>query len=171
MRAIRFALLFCLVFSSSAAMVAAQQPAPAGPVPPLLAQAKKVFVSNAGADSGLFPHPFSGDQDRGYGGFYAGVKALGRFEMVSDPAEADLVLELQLTAPNGPKDADKTKGTSDPLPMFRVVIWDRRTHFVLWTLTESVDRANLQKTHDKNFDAAVAALVQDLARVTASSQP
>jgi hypothetical protein len=151
-------------------MVVAQQQTPVAPVPPLLVQAKKVFVSNAGGDSGLFPHPFSGDQNRAYSEFYAGVKALGRFDIVSDPSDADLVLELQLTAPNGPKEGDKTKGTSDPLPMFRVVIWDRRTHFVLWTLTESVDRAYLQKAHDKNFDLAIAALVKDLAGVT-SSQP
>ena len=132
----------------------------------MLTRAKKIFLSNGGADSGLFPHPFSGDQDRAYDEFYARVKALGRFDMVSDPADADLVLELQLTAPNGPKDADKAKGASDPLPMFRLVIWDRKTHFMLWTLTESIDRANLQKTHDKNFDTAIDKLTRALAKIT-----
>ncbi len=34
------------------------------PVPQALMKAKKIFLSNAGADSGLFPHPFSGDPDR-----------------------------------------------------------------------------------------------------------
>lgn len=165
MRMIRFALLLCFLFSPTAAMVAQQQSLPA-PVPPSLTRAKKVFLSNAGADSGLFPHPFSGDQDRAYGEFYTRVKALGRFDIVNDPGDADLVLELQLTAPNGPKDADKTKGASDPLPMFRLVIWDRKTHFALWTLTESIDRANLQKTHDKNFDMAIDELTRALAEKT-----
>jgi hypothetical protein len=38
--------------------------ASAAPVPPAIFSAKKVFLSNAGSDSGLFPHPFSGSQDR-----------------------------------------------------------------------------------------------------------
>lgn len=158
----------CLLAMQGTTMAIAQQPAP---IPPALSTAKKVFVSNAGADSGLFPHPFSGTPDRAYDEFYDGIKALGRFEMVSDPAEADLVLELQLTAPNGPANANKVKGASDPLPMVRLVVWDRKTHFALWALTESIDPANLQKTHDRNFDDAIAVIVKDLTKVTTSPQP
>lgn len=141
-------------------------PAAIAPVPSALYNAKKVFVSNAGADSGLFPHPFSGDPDRGYNEFYADVQGLKRFERVTDPADADLVLELKLNAPSGPANADKQKGASDPLPMFRLVVWDRKTHFVLWALTESVDPATLQKTHDHNFDVAIAALAQEFRNIT-----
>jgi hypothetical protein len=85
--------------------------------------------------------------------------------MVSDPAEADLVFELQLSAPNGPANANKVKGASDPLPMFRLVIFDRKTHYVLWALTESIDIAYVQKTHDRNFDDALAAVLTDLKAV------
>jgi hypothetical protein len=148
---------------------AAQQPTPStaiAPVPPSLYSAKKVFISNAGADRGLFPHPFSGDPDRAYNEFYADVQNLGEYELVTDPADADLVFELQLSAPNGPSNANKQKGASDPLPMLRLVIFDRRTHYALWALTESIDPAALQKTHDHNFDDAIAALVQDLKRLT-----
>lgn len=49
--------------------------------------------------------------------------------------------------------------------MFRLVIFDRKTHYVLWTLTESIDWAVLQKTHDRNFDTAVMALLDDLKRL------
>jgi hypothetical protein len=76
--------------------------------------------------------------------------------------EADLVLELQLTAPNGPANANKVKGASDPLPMFRLVVFDRKTHYVLWAVTESIDVAYVQKTHDRNFDDALTLLVTDL---------
>jgi hypothetical protein len=150
--------------------VAAQQPAPVAiaPVPDLLLSAKKVFVSNAGADSGLFPHPFNGDPDRAYNEFYANVESWGRYQVVATPVEADLVFELQLTAPNGPANADKQKGASDPLPMLRLVFYDRPTHYVLWALTESIAPAALQKTHDHNFDEAVANLVLDAGRLTKS---
>ncbi len=132
------------------------------PVPPALLVAKKVFISNAGADSGLFPHPFSGDPNRPYNQFYAAVQGIGRYELVPEPQEANLILEIQLIAPYGPTNANKQKGAPDPLPMFRLRIFDRKTHYILWTLTESIAAANLQKTHDRNYDEALSALAQDL---------
>jgi hypothetical protein len=140
----------------------AQESAAAGPVPAAIVAAKKVFVSNAGADSGLFPHPFSGRPDRAYNEFYTAIQGWGRYELVGEPGEADLVLELQLTAPNGPANANKVKGASDPLPMFRLVVFDRKTHYVLWAVTESIDVAYVQKTHDRNFDDALTLVVTDL---------
>lgn len=133
----------------------------AGPVPPAVLAARKIFVSNAGADSGLFPEPFSGDPSRAYTQFYAALKAAGQFELATDPADADLVLELQLTAPNGPSKGSKVNGASDPVPMFRLVVYDRKSHYILWAFTESIDVAFLQKTHDRNFDAALNAIVAD----------
>jgi hypothetical protein len=141
------------------------------PVPLSIATAQKVFVSNAGADAGLFPHPFSGATDRAYNQFYAGVRNWGRYELVSTPEDADLVFELQLFAPNGPANADKKKGASDPLPMFRLTIIDRKTHFILWTLTRSIPEANLQKTHDRNFDEALASFVVDIKKLTTKAPP
>jgi hypothetical protein len=136
-------------------------PPPVAPVPPAVLSAKRIFVANAGADSGLFPHPFSGNPDRAYNQFYAAFKADGRWQLVSSPREADLVLELRLTAPYGPSNADKQKGASDPLPMFRLAIYDAGNHFLLWALTETIESANLQKTHDRNFENAVEAILAD----------
>jgi hypothetical protein len=172
MRIVRLRLVACLgaIALLSENSLVAQQPTPVAiaPVPPMLVNAKKVFISNAGADSGLFPHPFTGDPDRAYNEFYANVESWGRYQLVATPAEADLVFELQLTAPNGPADANKSKGASDPLPMLRLVIYDRPTHYVLWALTESIAAADRQKTHDHNFDEAVANLVLDAGRLTKS---
>jgi hypothetical protein len=52
--------------------------------------------------------------------------------------------------------------------MFRLVIFDRKTHYVLWALTESIMVAVLQKTHDNNFDAALTAITLDLKRLTSA---
>ena len=138
------------------------------PVPPALLNAKTVFISNAGADSGLFPHPFTGDPDRPYNEFYAAIQSWGRYQIVGDPSEADVVFELQLIAPPGPSSGNKINGASDPLPMFRLVVYDRKTHYVLWALTESIMVAYLQKTHDNNFDLALNAIASDLKRVTSA---
>jgi hypothetical protein len=159
---LRFSLFLGAVLVSAASMQAQQsaytQP---GPVPPAITSARTLFVSNAGADSGLFPEPFSGDPNRAYTEFYSGLKASGKYEIVGDPSEADLVLELQLTAPNGPSKGSKVNGASDPVPMLRLVVYDRKTHSVLWAMTESIEIAFRQKTHDKNFDEAIAAIVAD----------
>jgi hypothetical protein len=136
------------------------------PVPPAIFTAKKIFISNAGADSGLFPQPFSGSPDRAYNQFYGLVRSWGTYDLVEDPAEADLILELQLFAPNGPSSPNKQHGASDPLPMFRLIILDRKTHYVLWTLTESIAPAYLQKSHDHNFDEALGVLAMDLKTLT-----
>lgn len=163
---LRIAILVCAGLLTSGIAVAQDPPAP---VPTALLNAKKVFLSNGGADSGLFPHPFSGDPDRPYNAFYSALKDWNRYELVRDPADADVVFELQLTAPSGPQSPNKQHGASDPLPMFRLVMFDRKTHYVLWTLTESVDVAYFQKTHDRNFDQALTNLVSDLKRLTSTS--
>jgi hypothetical protein len=161
-----FRFVACAALLSAVAALA-QQPATtqagAGPVPPAIFAAKKIFVSNAGADSGLFPSPFSGDPNRGYTQLYAAFKAAGQFELTPDPADADLVLELQLTAPSGPSwdyNVNKVNGAVEPWPLFRLVIYDRKSHYVLWTLTQAVGAANTQKTHDRNFDAAIFVLME-----------
>lgn len=161
-RFVRFALFLCLGVLSTAAL--AQQPdtSDAAPIPPAILNAKTIFLSNAGADSGLFPSPFSGTVDRPYNQLFAALQQWGKYDLVGDPAQADLVFELQLTAPNGPSNPNKQSGASDPLPMFRLVLYDRPTHYVLWAVTESVAAANRQTTHDRNFDDALDNLLRDL---------
>jgi len=153
-----------MLFTGVLATVVQAQTAPSL-VPPAFLSAKTVFISNAGSDSGLFPHPFTGDESRGYSTFYADLQAWGHYQLVDSPAKADVVFELQLIAPPGPSSGNKQNGASDPLPMFRLTIYDRKTHYVLWALTESVNAAELQKTHDHNFDQALANLVDDLKAV------
>ena len=166
--------LLAFVFASFASLAFAQQiPAysEAGPVPPAITHAKNIFVSNGGSDAGLFPErlpfnrgdlssqPFTGDVGRPYTQFYAALQATKEYTLVSDPNQADIVLELRLTAPYGPSNPDRQNGASDPLPQFRLVAYDVRSHYILWTFTESIEPAILQKTHDKNFDKALASLL------------
>lgn len=169
LRILVFVSVALLTAVAARAQVAVPHPIQLAPVPPALLNAKKIFISNAGADSGLFPHPFSGDPDRPYNEFYTDIKSWGRYGLVDDPSEADLVFELRLIAPLGPQNPNKQNGAADPLPMFRLVILDRKTHYVLWALTESIEFAFLQKTHDHNFDVALYAITQDLKRLTGTA--
>ena len=166
-------LVLTFIFTASAAL--AQNPIQPGPIPPGLLNARSVFVSNAGADAGLFPQPFSGDPNRAYSQLYSDLRSSGRFSLAGDPSEADLVLELRLTAPYGPTNPNKQNGAADPRPEFRLTVLDRKSHFILWTETQSIDFAYLQKTHDRNFDDALNAVVSRFlqlagpARVTAGT--
>ena len=168
-RSVRMVLCGAFLIASSGF---AQQAAPVcnAPVPPAILAAKKIFVSNAGGDSGLFPSPFSGDPSRGYNQFYAGLKANGQYQLVDDPSQADLVLELQLTAPNGPSNGSKVNGSSNPVPMFRLAVYDRQTHYTLWAFTQSIDIAFLQKTHDRNFDEALTAILLEFESLSGKAQ-
>lgn len=163
-----------LLLSASIVFAQDQSGSVSAPIPAELLSARKIFVSNAGADSGLFPHPFSGDPNRGYNELFAGLHALARFELVSSPARADLVLELRLMAPCGPNSPNKQNGAADPLPMFRLVVYDRPSHYILWTFTSTVEVALKQQTHDRNFDDAIANLVanfQGLTRAPRTGDP
>ena len=148
----------------------AQMPAykQAGPVPPALTAAKTVFVSNAGSDSDLFPLPFervhlySGDPDRAYTEFFQALQKAGNFTLVADPAQADLVLELHLIAPYQPISSD----IHAPTPMFRLVVYDRKTHYILWAITNSIETCARQSTCDKNFDTALDGVLNQFLQIT-----
>ncbi len=102
--------------------------------------------------------------------FTLGCKHGDAFALIDDPDDADLVFEVRLLAPNGPADPNKQKGASDPLPTFQLSIIDRKSHYTLWTVNETVQLAYLQKTHDRNFDDALAAMLVDVKRLSAPTQ-
>ncbi len=122
---------------------------PDAPVPQAILGAKTVFISNAMP----IVSNLSGGPNRGYNQFYAEMKAMGRYEVVNDPSNADLVFELQ-AAPFGT--------TGSELDGVRLLIYDRKTHFVLWTLVHPIGMCALKKGCDKNFDTAMDSLIRDL---------
>lgn len=149
--------IFIVITLLSGSFLGAQEvpAAPAAPVPPRIASAKKVFISNAGEQrnpSGdLY---FSGGPDRAYNQFYAAMKDWGRYELVLDPADADLVFEIRL--------ADIPQGFNNEL---RLVLFDPRTHVTLWTFSEHAEPGGRQKTRDAAFDQAVSRISDDLKKL------
>ncbi len=159
-----FRLVVCAALLSAAAALAQQSAyTDVGPVPPAILSAKKVFVSNAGSGgSGFFPDRFSGDPNRAYTEFYAALKAANQFVLATDPNDADLVLEVQLNAPVAPCMVEGRAGDFAVAPefFFRLVIYDRKTHWVFWTINQGIAWADLQKNRDRNFDAAILVLME-----------
>src|SRR4051812_35176574 len=99
--AFRLVMITASLLVVSVACRAQGQPntAPASPVPPAITNARAVFLANGGADGGLFPEPFSGDPNRGYFTLYSQLKSAGKYDLVGDPSQADLVMEISLAAP------------------------------------------------------------------------
>ena len=126
--------------------------APAAPLPSQILTAKKVFISNAGLGT-----------DRNYNQFYAAIKNWGRYDLVSAPADADLVLEIgvssQITGVSGSKESGCD---SSSISQFKLTLLDPREHIVLWTLAETIRPYAREKTGEKNTDDAIDKLIGDM---------
>lgn len=103
-----------------------------------------------------------------YNSLYAAVHSWSKYQLVSSPADADLVLEIRFTAPfsggNGERSWDFQRILANTTWQFQtdLKIYDAKTHFLLWTLTQPVRPANLKGTWMKNIATANATLAGDL---------
>lgn len=50
-------------------------------------------------------------------------------------------------------------GLLNPVPQLRLTIYDRKTHYILWTISRSIAVATLQRAHDRNFDQALTDII------------
>ncbi len=125
---------------------------PAAPLPSQIVTAKKVFISNTGR--GFDSSAWTGGHDRMYNQFYADMNSWGRYELVSAPGDADLVLDVNVIR-------------DSVVWQFELEILDPKTGIVLWTHDEPIKIAVSQKNRDQNFDDAIYKLVSDLKTLTA----
>lgn len=128
---------------------------PNAPLPTQLATAHRLFLGNAGDQE-------NADCLRFYNTFYAGVQALKEFELVGEPAQSDLVVELHYEFSLG----GGVNGGSNTPRQFRVILIDPKTHTILWSITERTNYAVLQKNRDKNLDETITVLLKDFADIT-----
>jgi hypothetical protein len=169
MRLARLAVLF-FVFSltmTPSATFAAQQPndPPSAPVPTPIFAAKKVFISNATGEIVLPP----GNPDLTYDEFYAAMKSWGRYQLVSSPADADLVLEVRFTFVIGTTAVNQGAGGSSADFQFRLSILDPKSHVLLWAFSETLPGSNNKVKARQVFDQAIGTLVDDLKKLVARS--
>src|SRR5438445_12604974 len=64
------------------------------PLPTQIFSARKVFVSNDGADT---RGEYGGGPERAYNQLYAGLKGLSRYELVATPADVVFIFEIIIT--------------------------------------------------------------------------
>ena len=154
---------FLLVLTVSPTVLAGQTGA--APVPPQISDAHTIFLSNAGGDS-YFALAYSDGPDRAYNDLYAALKGWGRYQIVTSPNDADLILEVHSLAKSS---TDVTNGNSSTVytPELRLELRDPKTRTVLWTLSSYVKTsAGRQKARDKQLDAAATVLFNQLRQLT-----
>ena len=148
----------------------AQQAAPPAPVPTAITSAHKVFIANAGMDAFSLQafQELSLSGTNAYDSLYAAVKGWDNVQIVSSPGDADLVIEIRFTAPlvgGGNHDAwafQHILANTSWQFQTELTLYDAKTHFPLWTITQPVRPANLKGTWRKNIADANAALAGDL---------
>ena len=80
------------------------------------------------------------------------MKTWGQRELVSSPADADLVFEISWVLTD--------TGLKLPvLGQLRLLVVDPKTRITLWSVTEYVRGAMLLSNRDKNFDQAMNTIV------------
>ena len=162
LRIVTTLLISATIFAACALAQQTPPEAPPAPVPVQITSAKKVFLSNAGVE-GNYIHPdiFAGGPNRPYNQFYAAVKDWGRYDLISTPADADLVFEIHQT--------NLVVGGYAPELSLRII--DPRTHITLWAFSTYVEAATLTKTRERNYDPAMTELVNDLKIVSTPAPP
>jgi len=143
----RAALCLIIWITTSIPMLIAEEPPapPPAPIPSQILAAKKVFISNGGEDTWLDYDP-KHDPTLTYNELYGDMKSWGKYELVSTPADADVVFEIHLLL-------------QERSPLLRLLILDPRSHTTLWTLNQIPKVAARDATARKNFDKAMDALV------------
>lgn len=150
-----------------------QQPLPPPvPAPPALAAGKSVFISNGGGvdlQDALDFTIVKGGPDRTYDQFFAAMKGWGRYNLVSSPAGADLIMEISFDiSDSGLKSLASQSPLSTITPVMgqiRLVVIDPKTCVTLWTIAEYAQGAVLEGNREKNFNAAMNTVVGRLKRL------
>ncbi len=138
-------------------LMAQQQPMPSAPIPAQVLAARRIFISNGGDDDWTIPHQIHAP-NLTYNMFYGDIKSWGKYELVSSPADADVVFEI------------RSYDSPQAGLQVHLSIVDPKTHITLWSLTQEVGGASRIATIRKNFGEAMNSLVEDPKKLVAGSE-
>lgn len=167
------------VFIPSLPAQTAPAATPRAPVPAPIHSAHKLFVANAGMDAfslQAFEELGLSGTDA-YDSLHAEAGKMAGYQLMDSPADADLVLQVRFTAPLTNVGEHQFWGFQRILAnttwqfQTQVDIFDAKTHFLLWSITEPVRPANLKGTWRKNIADANAALAGDVKALIGPSAP
>ena len=169
LRAIRpfvISIVFLATVAVDPSLTAQRKAAPvnssAAPVPAPILQGKKAFISFELGDVSSFPSTYSGGPERAYNEFFQGMNAWGRYQLVADPKDADVIFAIRFV---------DSPGLSSP--QIRLGISDSRGRVSLWGFAEEINGAFRKKNRDAAFSDAITQIISDVKLLVSSngSQP
>jgi len=133
---------------------------PVAPLPAVIVNAKKIFLSNGGGSN------FA------YDAFYSKMKEWGKYEIVGSPEEADLIVELSYrvedkgtrvwSSTNTYNNTTQVHSAQIIDPQLILTIYDARTKNSLWSETDHRRLARREKNREKETVNSAQRLVDDL---------
>jgi hypothetical protein len=162
---------FCLALLSLVpALAAAQQPAPAAPIPAPIVSAHTIFLANGGDDLVSADTLTRAGQPASdpYNSVYAALKTWGHWQLLSSPEGADLILVVRFSAPVYDYANGMPLSTS---PQFEVTILDGKSGILLWTVLQPVAGAARKSTWAKNYAGGIDGAVQQLKAIAGGTAP
>lgn len=155
-------------------------PLPAPPPPPdviaKVTSAKKIFLSNAGADR-PFVQSISGGPNVTYNELYASLKQWGYFQLVDSPSQADLIFEIRSStvihdylAPGGNANIANDI-TSTFTPIFTLSIIDPSTHAPVYSMEMPAGRGSNKAKGKIAFSQSIGVLTEKIKALVAARAP
>jgi hypothetical protein len=162
MRTLAIFLVSCAIFFSPTQADAKdkKKDVPVAPLPAVIVNARKIFLSNGGGSN------------LAYDAFYSKMKEWGRYEIVGSPEEADLIVELSYrvedkgtriwSTENTDNNAVHIYGGEITDPQLILAIYDAKTKNSLWSETDHSKLAKREKNREKETINSAQRLIVDL---------
>ena len=130
------------------------------PVPAPILQGKKAFISFELGDVSAFPSVYSGGPERAYNEFYQGMQQWGRYQLVSDPKDADVIFAIRFV---------ESPGLA--FPQIRLGIMSANGRVSLWGFAEEINPAFRKKNRDAAFTGTILQVINDVKLLVSPNGP
>jgi len=160
MRRLGIALFLSVFLTPHATNAKDRKNVPVAPLPAVVVNAKKVFLSNGGGSN------------LAYDAFYSEMKRWGKYAIVGSPEEADLIVELAYRVERGGTRVWSSTSTYNNTtkihsaeivdPQVVLTIYDAKSRTSLWCESDHRRLARREKNREKETVSSAQRLVEDL---------
>jgi hypothetical protein len=156
----RIGVVLCLFGFIQVLTAKSRKDVPPAPLPSVVINAKKVFLTNGGGS------------DLAYDTFYSEMKKWGRYEIVGSPDAADLIVEISYHVEHNGTRVWSTSNTYNGTtqvhstqlidPQLVLTIYDAKTKNSLWETVDHRRLARREKNREKETINSAQRLVDEL---------
>lgn len=165
----KLGMCLCVLISVGTVAARNRKDIPPAPLPAVVVNAKKIFLTNGGGSN------------LAYDSFYSEMKQWDKYEIVGSPEEADLIVEFAYRVEHNGTRVWSSNNTYDGTtqvhsaqivdPQLTLTIFDAKTKNSLWSEVDHRRLARREKNREKETINSADRLVEDLkARVAIPQQ-